>query len=368
MTAPAKFGDMGVSDSISIPIGTQARDSSASIDNDTPIEADTSESDNSLNDNASSVSLTNSVYDFTKENGRTYHGYRAGAYHFPNDPTEIDRLDFQYEILKYCFKDRNYFAPLSDPEFILDIGTGTGQWAIEMGDEFPDAKVEATDLSPIQPSSVPENVHFYIDDASEDDWALPANHYSYIHTRVLLGCFIDFREVIRKAFYHLKPGGYLESQEILHTALCDDGTIPADWAFSGWTKNSDEAAMEAGRPLNIANMLKGWYEECGFVDVQEKVFKLPLNPWPKDKHLKHLGQMYEHNWLSGLQGFTMAPFSRVLNWNKAEIEVYLVDVRKSLSNRHVHAYNKVYVVWGRKPYSSEETSTTPTPSTSADQI
>lgn len=42
MTAPAKFGDMGVSESISIPIGTQARDSSASIDFDTPIEADVS--------------------------------------------------------------------------------------------------------------------------------------------------------------------------------------------------------------------------------------------------------------------------------------------------------------------------------------
>lgn len=42
-----------------------------------------------------------------------------------------------------------------------------------MGDEFPDAEVEATDLSPIQPSSVPVNVHFFIDDATEDDWAVP---------------------------------------------------------------------------------------------------------------------------------------------------------------------------------------------------
>jgi ubiquinone/menaquinone biosynthesis C-methylase UbiE len=243
------------------------------------------------------------------------------AYHFPNDPTETDRLDFQFEILKYCFKDRNYFAPLSDPKFILDIGTGTGQWAVEMGDEFPDAKVEATDLSPIQPRSVPENVHFFIDDASEDDWALPANHYDYIHTRVLLGCFTDFRDILKKAFHYLKPGGYMESQEILPTGSCDDGTMPADWPFLDWMKYSDEAAMKSGKPLRIAHKLKRWYEASGFVDVQEKVFKLPLNPWPKDKHLKMLGEMYEHNWLSGLQGFTMAPFSRVLNWNKNEIEV-----------------------------------------------
>ncbi|KAH8651931.1 S-adenosyl-L-methionine-dependent methyltransferase [Tricladium varicosporioides] len=312
----------------------------------------------------SSLSLTNSVYEYPQEHGRTYHGYRAGSYHFPNDPTETDRLDFQFEILKYCFKGQNYFAPLSEPKFILDIGTGTGQWAIEMGDEFPDAKVEATDLSPIQPRSVPENVHFFVDDASEDDWVLPAHHYDYIHTRVLLGCFTDFRDILRKAFYYLKPGGYMESQEILPTGSCDDGTMPADWPFLDWMKHSNEAAMESGRPLIIAHKLKRWYEAVGFVDVQEKVFKLPLNPWPKDKHLKTLGEMYEHNWLSGLQGFTMAPFSRILNWNKNEIEVYLVNVRKGISDRRVHAYNKVYVVWGRKPDSAPQTSGISTPGTS----
>lgn len=31
------------------------------------------------------------------------------------------------------FKGRNFFAPLKDPKRILDIGTGTGKWAIEMG-------------------------------------------------------------------------------------------------------------------------------------------------------------------------------------------------------------------------------------------
>lgn len=288
---------------------------------------------------ASSRSLTNSIYDYAKENGRTYHSYNAGcmlqhsffphnftelyvcpAYHFPNDPNELDRLDFQYEMLKFLFHGQTYFAPLSDPRQILDIGTGTGQWCIEMGDEFPNAEVQGTDLSPIQPSSVPENVRFFIDDAAEVDWVLPAAHFDYIHTRMLLGCFTDFRDIITKSFYHLKPGGYMESQEIMPTPYCDDGTIPADWPFLDWTKTSDEAAMEADKPLRIANKLKRWYEQLGFVDVQEKVFKLPLNPWPKDKHLKTLGTMYEENWLGGLQGFSMAPFSRVLNWSKTEIE------------------------------------------------
>ena len=47
---------------------------------------------------------------------------------------------------------------------VLDLGTGTGIWAIDVADEFPNAEVVANDLSPIQPSNVPVNVRFEVDD------------------------------------------------------------------------------------------------------------------------------------------------------------------------------------------------------------
>lgn len=125
-----------------------------------------------------------------------------------------------------------------------------------MGDEFPNAEVQATDLSPIQPSQVPENVHFFIDDASEPDWGLPPAYFDYIHTRVLMGCFTDFKDIVARSFHYLKPGGWMESQEGFTTPFCDDGTMPADWAFLEWTKYIDDAAMMADRPLRIANKLK----------------------------------------------------------------------------------------------------------------
>ena len=89
------------------------------------------------------------------------------AYHFPNDEPELDRLNNQHDIIKILLDGRNYLAPLSHdnpPRKILDIATGTGRWAIEMGDEFPLTSVIGTDLSPVQPEIVPPNVRFYIDD------------------------------------------------------------------------------------------------------------------------------------------------------------------------------------------------------------
>ncbi len=50
-----------------------------------------------------------------------------------------------------------YFAPIDKPESILDVGTGTGIWAIEMGDDFPDAQILGTDLSATQPTWYADN-------------------------------------------------------------------------------------------------------------------------------------------------------------------------------------------------------------------
>lgn len=43
-------------------------------------------------------------------------------------------------------------APLSNPMRILDVGTGTGIWAMEMADKYPESTIIGTDLSPVQPS------------------------------------------------------------------------------------------------------------------------------------------------------------------------------------------------------------------------
>ncbi|KAI9823594.1 MAG: hypothetical protein M1832_002375 [Thelocarpon impressellum] len=317
-------------------------------DRTTPIEADADP--NSQSDYTESTdSLRASILNYPMENGRRYHKYREGSYIYPNDDAEAERLDLQYELLKKAFGGRAFFAPLTNPKKILDIGTGTGIWPIDMADIFPECEITGTDLSPIQPDWVPDNVHFLVDDATEDDWLYPEGTFDFIHTRILLGAFEDFRQIVRKAFKYTKPGGYVESQELFTPLQCDDGTMPPDFPVVEWTNACDDAGMRMARPLRIANKLKRWYTEAGFEDVHEQIFKVPLNPWPRDAHYKLLGQMMEVNITDGLQSFTLAPLHRALGWSQKEIEVMLVNVRNAVRDRSVHAYYRVYVVWGRKP-------------------
>lgn len=59
------------------------------------------------------------------------------GYKFPNDEREQDRLDMLHHMFKLVLNDRLFLAPIENgPIRVLDIGTGTGLWAIEFGTSF----------------------------------------------------------------------------------------------------------------------------------------------------------------------------------------------------------------------------------------
>ncbi|RYN70093.1 hypothetical protein AA0118_g46 [Alternaria tenuissima] len=310
-------------------------------------------------------SLSPSMYENEKKYGRTYHSFHAGAYPFPNDEPEIYRLDWQHAIIKCLLHRRNYFAPLKPkkPKRMLDIGCGTGIWCFEMAAEFPNCRVEGIDLTPIQRKISYTNIDFYMEDILSPTWWYPKEEpyvYDYIHTRMSLGIFNDFREIIQKSYNNLRPGGWMESQEWFSKLQCADD-MPEDYPLKEWSELADKAAHKLGRPLRIADKLKRWYKEAGFVDVHEGVFAIPANQWPKSDREKMLGKYCSWNLMLGLQGWSLEYFVTGLGLTPAEVEVYLAHVRNSIVDENVHAYYNFYVVWGRKPFDDEPGSTTPKP-------
>jgi hypothetical protein len=73
-----------------------------------------------------------SIRDHVFELGRRWHRYRAGAYPFPNDAAEQEREQVKHLATVTLCADQLHLCPLRpDPQNILDVGTGTGIWAIE---------------------------------------------------------------------------------------------------------------------------------------------------------------------------------------------------------------------------------------------
>lgn len=102
---------------------------------------------------------------------------------------------------------------------------------------------------------------------------------------------------------------------------CDDGTLPDDWGWLRWSREFEGAGRLANRDVTIGPRIKEWMCEVGFVDVQEVIFKIPINGWPKEAHLKQLGMMWQRNLLEGLSGFSVGIFCRFLKKTVEEIEV-----------------------------------------------
>jgi Arc/MetJ family transcription regulator len=80
---------------------------------------------------SASTSLSSGVREYIFENGRRYHKFREGRYNFPNDDIEQQREDMKHAMVKMLCG-QLFFSPIGDhPQEVLDIGTGTGIWAIE---------------------------------------------------------------------------------------------------------------------------------------------------------------------------------------------------------------------------------------------
>ncbi|GAB1316200.1 hypothetical protein MFIFM68171_06410 [Madurella fahalii] len=294
----------------------------------------------------SSVSVSSSLYEFVTENGRTFHKYKEGKYYLPNDEQEQNRLDLQHAISKCLLKGKPGLAPVHNPRRVLDVGTGTGIWAIEFAEQNPNSEVLGTDLSPIQPDYLPPNCRFEIDDV-EDEWVFH-HKFDYIHARYLLLFVKDWEHVFKSFYDNLNPGGWAESQEIIIYFQSIDGSIEGT-ALQRWNKLLLEGIHKMGRSATEALHCKKWMTEAGFINIDVKKFAVPMNTWAKGREQKALGAMQMANNLEGVDGLTMTVFTRSLGWTPADVEELLVDVKKDMKDRNIHAYITVVLTWGQKP-------------------
>ncbi|KAL7268303.1 hypothetical protein RUND412_009076 [Rhizina undulata] len=211
----------------------------------------------------------------------------------------------------------------------MDIGTGSGIWAIDMADQYPSAEVIGVDLSPIQPSWVPPNLKFEVDDM-EDEWTYQRDSFDMIFIRHMAGFLYDWPKLYRQAFKALKPGGWIELQDFCDFFCADDDSLPPNSTIlefeSYWEKGTNDCGREWKR---AAPSMEPGLKEVGYVDVR----------------------VIRQQCLNGVDGVSLALFTRVIGWEKEKFDAYMKNVHADLANPNIHMYSKFYRVWGRKPLS-----------------
>ncbi|KAF5239851.1 hypothetical protein FANTH_9792 [Fusarium anthophilum] len=313
-------------------------------------EEDTSDSAFGDDVESSTASISSSILEYRKFQGRTFHSERYNTEYFtPNDEQQRDSIDITHHVLTLLLDGKLTLVPFKDDiQRVLDVGTGTGIWAIDFADEHPNVEVIGTDLSPIQPSWVPSNVKFELEDATKD-WSWPENHFDLVHVRFLMGAIADWGTLFKEASHCCIPGGFVESGEINPTFFSDDGSIDDVEALQTWNQLVVESGKGFGRSFtNIENDVQ-LFRDAGLVDVQSFDFKVPIGGWPKDEKMRKVGQFLRASIENDLEGYTMVVWHQVMNWPEDEYQVFLMNMRKAFKDKRVHGYMRVRYVCGQKP-------------------
>ncbi|KAI7673211.1 hypothetical protein KC319_g5123 [Hortaea werneckii] len=283
------------------------------------------------------TSLNSSVTDYKYEHGRRYHAYQEGKYVLPNDDAEIQRLELQHRIWQISLSGRLNLAPV--PENInscLDIGCGTGAWAIEFADRHPRCQVTGTDLSPIQPDIVPRNVEFIVDDITSE-WLYPEK-FDFIHSRAITVGIKDWSALVDQVWRNLKPGGWIEFQEYHFPFTSDDDTLKLCPALDLWNNNLASASAKAGMRLDAILGVPAILQGKGFANIKQAATKWPLGPWAKGKKEKKVGELLERDLLGAIEGTSMRLYTKILGWSEEAVRKHVEEVHDDIRARRAHAY------------------------------
>ncbi|KAH8651185.1 S-adenosyl-L-methionine-dependent methyltransferase [Xylariales sp. PMI_506] len=304
------------------------------------------------------------------ESGRLYHGYKNGKYFLPNDAAEQGRLDIQHLVFRIMLSGWLGLAPMTKvPEYVLDIGTGTGLWAQEFAENNPSSFVVGTDLSAIQPIPRVSNCTFTKSDI-EDEWMfrkptatdgssersaeMTKISFDYVHLRMMFTCFDDQRVVMSHAYNNLKPGGWIEYQEATLRISQANPEYKGD-ALQRMGTRCIEGASVIGRDIDCLDLYKEWLKQVGFVDVTERRFLWPMGGWPKHPQLKLLGGYARQNMFEGVRGASYKML-RLAGMPEAEVEFLVKQIQSELMDEDNHPYYLGYIIYARKPLVGENNS------------
>lgn len=287
--------------------------------------------------------------DYVFEHGRRY----CGDYSMPNDDTEQTRQYVAHQVYLKLFDGRLTTVPLSHPRYILDIGTGIGEWAIGIAEAYPNCEVFGTDIAAIQPTDqVPLNVEFHIEDA-EEEWIRPVNTVDLVHIRNMAGAFRDWSFVYEQAFACIKPGGYIEVLDFDDHRSYENfvSWFPEGSAMSIILDALFQASALNGRPKGTGHMHPQLLLDAGFVDIENRSYDIPIGRQENPK----FGEDWLFVCVTGVEATCLRLLTKHLGWDPEYVRSLCDEVSHEIKkvaedpDRAKGYVVKLKVMTGRKP-------------------
>ncbi|KAG9104645.1 hypothetical protein FRC06_000409 [Ceratobasidium sp. 370] len=251
--------------------------------------------------------------------GRQFHDTNSN-YVLPNDEEEHKRLSYQHEAIKIMVGG-NYVAPLpqlnaaAGPRSVLDVCSGSGQWVLEMAQEFPLAKVVGIDLS--KPAlgrepAIPPNASFVVGDIKR---AFPFESASFdvVHMRMVPS--IQERTAIYKEMHRvLRPGGLIlldePGERVSHAGsrlppelvVLSNATVATSHFHEIQSPAPDQPRTGSEEDAwalatRIASDLRG--SPSMWANIREEKFAVPMGVWTDDEAGQKAGKFAQYC-ISGL--------------------------------------------------------------------
>lgn len=196
----------------------------------------------------------------------------------------------------------NYAAPITAPTSILDVGAGTGRWAVEMAQTFPNANVIGVDVKPpavdergemaTHADPRPQNYTFILANLLE---GLPFadGAFDYTHQRLLFTAIPHHRwpDVVQELVRVTCPGGWVELVDSI--GLANGG--PNVERLMIWIRQ-----LSARRNVDLMDGARIGDHLRGAPLINQSVRRIDL---PTGLHGGRLGKMVATDFFSVCKGF-----------------------------------------------------------------